>query len=714
MMKKLILLASAVFVILFIALFTFTKSPNIQKTDVVVQKKSSDVIELKFGHHMPESSVLHREAMLYVEAVAKKTQGRVKITIYPNQQLGNNQQMLELSRLGQIDILITPTAKMSIAVPSMQYADLPFIFPTKEDAYALLDGKVGKMLLQDLNEIDLLGVSFWEGGFKDFTANKPLLKIEDFKDLKIRVMKSRIIMEQFYAMGAKPIAIDFHETKQALKDGAVDAEESALSGIVGMEFYKVQSDITLSEHAYLAYVLTFSKKTISKLPLDIQNILIQTAKELTNEERKLTANDEKELLGIVKAAGLRIHTLSSTERQAFQKATAYIMKEYEDVIGSHIISKTEEYFYKKYSKDNIVAIGVDADLSKGAKGSGLAIKRGVELAVDEINKKGGLLGKQVTVVAKDHQGISTQAKENIKEFIDDKNIIAVIGGKHSAIISSYTKDIQDNKLIFFSPWAAATSVTQNGYKDNYIFRVSLNDKYATSFLAQEALKKSSNPAIVVENSIWGKEALKNINLYFNSKGLQKQDGIIINRGEKQFEKVFNVLRSKNYDSIIMVLNSQEAERMVTYMGSMNIKIPIVSHWGIVGDSFFKANKHYLGKIDLRFIQTFSLFNNKKKEAQNLAKNYLSAYHKPSNEKINAITGVAQAYDSVMLLAQAIQRCKSFDSAKIKNSLENLDNYNGVIKRYKKPFNKEDHDALNIEDFFMAKFDKDGNIMPIKE
>jgi C4-dicarboxylate-binding protein DctP len=713
-MKKSILLAIVVFVILFIASFIFTKSLNTQQQVTVSKKKSNDSIELKFGHHMPETSVLHRSAIRFANEVEKATKDKVKINVFPNQELGNSQQMIELSRLGEIDILITPTAKMSISVPSMQYADIPFLFPTIEDTYALLGGKVGEMLLKDLDNIDLLGVAFWDGGFKNFTANKALLKIEDFKDLKMRVMKSRIIMEQFNALKAKPITIDFHATKQALKDGVVDGQETPLSGIVGMEFYKVQSDFTLSEHAYLAYVLTFSKKTISKLPLTIQNTLIQTAKKITPWDRKERIKEEKQLLDVVKAAGLNIHTLPRKERQKFESATSYIMKEYEDIIGSHIISKTEEYFYKKYPKNNMVTIGVDADLSMGAKGSGLAIKRGVELAVDTINKNGGLLGKQIIVIAKDHQGISTQADENIKSFINDKNIIAVIGGKHSAVISSYMKDIQDNKLIFFSPWAAATSVTENGYKDNYIFRVSLNDKYATKFLVQEVLKRNANPVIVVENSIWGKEALKNINLYLDSKGLQKQKGIILNRGERHFDKVFNLIRANNYDSMIMVLNSQEAQRIVTYMGDSHIKLPIISHWGLVGDSFFQANKKYFQNIDLRFIQTFSLINNSKKEAQYLVKNYLQSYHKSVDEKINAITGVAQAYDSVMLLAKAIKQGKSFDSTKVKDALENIDIYDGVIKTYKKPFNNIDHDALSIEDFFIAKFDKDGTIVPLKE
>ena len=158
---------------------------------------------------MPQDSVLNKAALRFADEIAKKTQGKVKITVHPNQELGSSGQMMELSRLGQIDILLTATAKMSVALPSMQYPDLPFLFPTREDANALLDGKVGDILLRDLNAIDLVGVAFWDGGFKNFTSNKPLTKIEDFKDLKIRVMKSRILMEQFYALKAKPIPLIF-------------------------------------------------------------------------------------------------------------------------------------------------------------------------------------------------------------------------------------------------------------------------------------------------------------------------------------------------------------------------------------------------------------------------------------------------------------------------------------------------------------------------
>ncbi len=110
-MKKIVLLASLAVVLLVVALFTLLKSPDAQQQNGIVQQKSDDLIELKFGHHMPQDSVLNKAALRFADEVVKKTQGKVKITVYPNQELGSSGQMMELSRLGQIDILLTATAK---------------------------------------------------------------------------------------------------------------------------------------------------------------------------------------------------------------------------------------------------------------------------------------------------------------------------------------------------------------------------------------------------------------------------------------------------------------------------------------------------------------------------------------------------------------------------------------------------------------------------
>lgn len=706
----------SIVLILLIVLFIIVSNINSNNKSIISSEESidkEDITILKMAHNLPVNSALHEASLLFAQKVKDRTDNKIQIDIYPKQQLGNDYQMIELTRNGEIDILLTPTAKMSVSIPSMQYADLPFLFPTREDAYLLLDGEAGKMILNELNSIDLLGVAFWENGFKHFTANEPLLTPEDFKNKKIRVMKSRIIMEQFKALGAKPVAIDFHSTKQALTDKVVDGQENPLVAIVNMGFYEVQSNLMISEHAYLPYLFSMSKKSLSKISGNIQDILINTALEVTTWERKETQKREKIFLETIKESGVKIHTLSKDEKTKFREATKHISKQYEDVIGSHIISKTEELLFNKYKTDDVIAIGVDAGLSIG-KGSGLAIKRGVELAVDEINAKGGLLGKKVVVIAKDHRTVSTQGIKNIKEFSNNSHIKAIIGGKHSSIIDSQMKYIQKAKKPYISPWASAAKIVDNGYKDNYIFRVSANNSYAVKLLLSETLKNHKKPLIIVENSIWGRGALSLLKNIASQKGINQLNSIIVNRGESDISNLISIIKREGIDSIIMVLNSTESTNIVNGIVKNKIKIPIISHWGIIGNEFYKMNKKYLKDIDLKFIQTFSFEKKLNKRAEKLRSLYIEKYGKNSIEKIIAPTGLAQSYDAMNLLAIAIQNANSFDGSKIKEQLENINLYNGAVKVYKKPFSYSDHEALEEKDFFFAKYNKEGIIIPISK
>ena len=717
-MKKLSLFIGLLLLLVLFTLISLNVSGTKSEKKALDKKTEYDkekVMYLKMAHNLPINSAMHEASILFAQKVKNKTKNKIQIDIFPSQKLGNDHSMVELARIGEIDILLTPTAKMSVPVPSMQYADLPFLFPTREDAYQLLDGKPGQMILNDLNSIDLVGVTFWENGFKHFTGNKPLTKPEDFKDEKIRVMKSRIIMEQFKALGAEPIPIDFHATREALKDKVVDGQENPLVAIVNMGFHEVQSDLTISEHAYLPYVLTISKKTLTKLPIEIGEILIQTAKEVTPWERSETQKRENAFLETIKKAGVNVHILTPEQKERFAEATEGIIKQYEDVIGSHIISKTQELLYEKYGdSNNSVVIGLDADLSVGSKAAGVEIKRGIKLAVDEINEQGGLLGKKVVVISKDHKAIATQGVKNIKEFTNNKNVVAIIGGKHSAVISNEVEYIQEAKIPFFSPWAAASNITENGYDDNYLFRVSLSDKYAIKFLADETLKKYKKPAVIVENSIWGRGALEHLNKYMLSKGINVSNGIIINRGEDNFEEVLRTVKKQGADSIILVLNSIEGTKLVSSMGKNKYHFPVISHWGIVGGEFFKTNKDFLTNINLKFIQTFSFTAKSNDIANRLASSYIKEYSKESIKDISAPAGVAQAYDSMHLIALAIKEAKSFKGSDIKKALENISIYHGALKTYKKPFNSQDHEALDATDLFMAKFAEDGSIVPVRE
>jgi len=677
-----------------------------------------EIITLRFGHNSPIDSALHQAALRYANEIKEKTNSQVEIKIYPLQELGNDHQMVEMARNGDLDILLTPTAKMSVAVPSMQYADLPFFFPTREDLYELLDGEPGQMLFDDLREIGLIGVTFWENGFKHFTGNEVFLSPDDFKGKKIRVMKSRIIMEQFKSFGAEAVAIDFHSTRQALKDKVVDGQENPLIAIVGMGFHEVQSHLTLSEHAYLGYVLSISEKSLKKLPQNLQFMLIETAKEITPWERKETQRREEELIKIVKKAGVIVDKLSEENRKKFAKKTEYIARKFEDVIGSDIISKTQDLLLQKYGPDpkekKQIVIAIDADLSMGGKVAGLAIKRGVELAIDEINKDGGVLGKELVLLAKDHRAVSSMGVQNIKEFVNRGDVVGIIGGLHSAVIVDEIEIIQNSKIPYLVPWAAAAEVIENGYEDNYLFRASANDRLVSSFITSFTLKKHKKPAIIVENSIWGRSNLKRMKVFLEEKGIKNITAIVYNRGQKYFQKEVQKILNSDSDSIIMVANSNEASLIVQELVKQKKVLPIISHWGIIGGTFFDDNREILKDLDLNFFQTFKFCKNNTPHCKKLSKDYMKSYsHKYTNE-IKAASGVAQAHDLTHLLVMAIEKANSTDHKKVKEALENLPPYEGISKRYKRAFSYERHDAFDEKDFYMAKFSRDGKIIAVND
>lgn len=708
-MKRTITFILLIAVILALYFYTSQNTPaQITKTDTSQQES---VIKLRFGHNSPVTSALHQAALRFAEEVKQKSKGKVVIEVFPSQKLGNDHQMVEMARDGDLDIILTPTAKMSVAVPSMQYADLPFFFPKREDVYTMLDGEPGKMLLNNLHSIGLVGVTFWENGFKQFTANSPILSPDDFKGKKIRVMKSKIIMEQFKSFGAEPVPIDFYSTKKALADGVVDGEENPLIAIVGMKFYEVQSDITLSDHAYLGYVFSISEKVFKKLPQNVRALLIDVAKEITPWERKETKKREDKLLAFLKKYGMKIHTLSDIQRQNFSKLCAHIPKQFEDVIGPNIISKTEELLYNKYSKKDNIVIGIDADLSMDGQAAGLSIKRGAELAAYEINKAGGLLGKKVVIIAKDHRVLASQGVKNINEFAQRGDVVAIIGGKQSAIINGEMKTIQKNHIPYLVPWAAASKLTQNDYKDNYVFRVSANDKFISKLLASHALKYSDKVAVLVENSIWGRSCLQDIQKYLHSKGIPPVSSIIVNRGQKSFDEDINQVISAGAKVLILVTNSVEGSKTIKTLSNKNAKLKIVSHWGIINGDFFEDNAKYLKKIPLEFIQTFLFTETKNPLVKTLLNNYKTMYHQDPIKKMIAPSGIAQSYDLVHLLALAVKKAGTTNSLKVKKALENLPPYRGLIKTYNPAFTKNRHDALDANDFFLAKYNTKGIIVP---
>ena len=408
-------LAGGVIIVLFLAglvWLALRQSPPVQPVSVAEAPAQPEVrYHLRLGLNLSRGSALHAAAERFAALIAERSQGRAQVTVHPDQELGYDEQMVEMARTGELDLVLTPTAKLSPAVPAMQYADLPFYFSSREELYAMIDGQPGNLLLAKLSSIGLVGITFWENGFKHFTANHPLRRPDDFAGHRFRVMKSRLLVEQFKTLGAIPVPIDFHATYQALADGAVSGQENPLVAIVGMRFHEVQNYLTLSSHAWLGYLFSASQSVFAELPQWLRDLIVQTARELTVWEREETARRETTFLQQVRDAGVEVIELTPEEQQRFQAVLAPLARQLAMAIGYDVLAKTEELRLRQalpQLQPAPLIIGLDADLSSGASQAGAAILRGVDLAVEHINAGGGLLGRPVRLVAMDHTGSQTR------------------------------------------------------------------------------------------------------------------------------------------------------------------------------------------------------------------------------------------------------------------------------------------------------------------
>jgi tripartite ATP-independent transporter DctP family solute receptor len=298
---------------------------------------ASAATELKFHHDLPEDSAQHLAAVKFKNAVESRTHGEIQVKIFPNNALGDDVEATQQMQFGALQAGIIPTAKLSNFVPALQLVDLPFLFPSPAVAHKVLDSAAGDKLLATLDKVGLKGVTFWESGFKQFTCNHPVKGPADFHGYKVRVMQSPIIMEQFKALGANPVPISFGETYNALQQHVVECQENPLVSITKMKFYEVQTNMIISNHAYLGYAFVFSKKWFDGLKPEYRKILVDAAREMTPFEREETARREAGYVETIRKSGTTVTELTPGQLEKFREATSPVQKKFADQIGQDLL-----------------------------------------------------------------------------------------------------------------------------------------------------------------------------------------------------------------------------------------------------------------------------------------------------------------------------------------------------------------------------------------
>ena len=362
-----------------------------------------------------------------------------------------------------------------------------------------------------------------------------------------------------------------------------------------------------------------------------------------------------------------------------------------------------------------VFIGLDGEFGYAGSTSAEAIRMGLEIAIEEINQAGGVLqGRKLVLQERANHSVPARSIENIEEFAKQPDLVAVFCGRFSPTVLESLPSIHRAGLPLLNPWAAADPIVDNGYQPNYVFRLSLRDSWAmTVMLDAAAARGKTRVGMLLLNTSWGRSNLKAAETYMASHPAMQLVGVRwFNWQDASFIERYQSLRQAGAQAIINVSGPPEAVILVKEIAPLppTERLPILSHWGITGGHFAEEAGESLKQVDFSVVQTYSFVGATDARAQQVLAAAKRRYGIDDARKLMAPVGVAHAYDLTHILALAIDQAGSTERKAIRNALERVKNYQGLIKHYAQPFSPTRHEALAPNDVFMASFAADGAML----
>jgi branched-chain amino acid transport system substrate-binding protein len=358
-----------------------------------------------------------------------------------------------------------------------------------------------------------------------------------------------------------------------------------------------------------------------------------------------------------------------------------------------------------------IKIGLIAPLSGGSAASGEAIQRGMLLAMDEVNHAGGVLGRQLSLVVRDVQNDPPAGVAALRELVQHHAIVAVFGGIFSPVMLAQLDAIHELEIPLINPWGSLTAITRNGRTPNYAFRVAASDEQANEFLARYAVEVvgARLPGIIADTTAWGVANAAGLTEWFTRLSTPVAGAERFDQGDTNMGRQLDRLRAAGADTLLLVSPPPAGAAIIRGMATLGWKVPVVSHWGISGGRFVD-----LAGIDnaegVLTLQTFSFAGRLSAKGEAVIRAYHARFGTRRIEEILAPVGVAHGYDGVHLLARAIRQAGTTAGPRVRDALEHLPPYDGLVKRYAPAFTPERHDPLAVQDYLMAVW-QGGQLVP---
>lgn len=276
---------------------------------------------IRFGYGLAEDSNQGHAAKFFSEDLAKRTGGKLKAKGFASASLGNDNQMQNALIGGAQEMTVVSTATLVGIEDSFGIYDLPFMFRTEQEADAILDGSFGKTLASKLAAKGLVGLVYWENGFRNLTNSKrPITKMEDLQGVKLRVMQNPVYIDMFNGFGANAIPLAYAELFTALESHTVDGQENPINTIQSGKFYEVQKYLSITKHVYSPWIMLASKKWWDGLSANEKKAIQESAVASRDFERKDSRYAGMKALDTLKQKGMQVTVISSKELDRMQDA----------------------------------------------------------------------------------------------------------------------------------------------------------------------------------------------------------------------------------------------------------------------------------------------------------------------------------------------------------------------------------------------------------